>query len=45
MPAVPEDDLFLKKVCSQLHDKFGIEHTTIQIEKNALSNNCEFNKV
>jgi cobalt-zinc-cadmium efflux system protein len=45
MPAVPEDDLFLKKVCSQLHDKFGIEHTTIQIEKNTLSNNCEFNKV
>ena len=45
MPAVPEDDLFLKKVCSQLHDKFGIEHTTIQIEKNALSNNCEFDKV
>jgi cobalt-zinc-cadmium efflux system protein len=45
MPAVPEDDLFLEKVCSQLHDKFGIEHTTIQIEKNALSNNCEFNKV
>ncbi|HSL89093.1 MAG TPA: cation diffusion facilitator family transporter, partial [Ignavibacteriaceae bacterium] len=45
MPAVPEDDLFLKKVCSQLHDKFGIEHTTIQIEMNAHSNNCEFNKV
>ena len=45
MPAVPEDDLFLKKVCSQLHDKFGIEHTTIQIEKNAHSNNCQTNKV
>lgn len=45
MPSVPEDDLFLKKVCSQLYDKFGIEHTTIQIEKNAYSSNCEFNKV
>lgn len=45
MPAVPEDDLFLKKVCSQLHDKFGIEHTTIQIEMNAHSNNCDIGKV
>lgn len=45
MPAVPEDDLFLKKVCSQLHDIFGIEHTTIQIEMNAHSNNCDIGKV
>jgi len=30
-----KDDKFLGKVCNQLHKRFGIEHSTIQIEKNA----------
>lgn len=41
MPQLPEDDFFLRKVCSDLNEKFGIEHSTIQIEKNAQSGNCE----
>lgn len=34
------EDHFLKKICKDLHDKFGIEHPTIQIEKSAQSSNC-----
>lgn len=45
MPQSHNDDLFLKRVCSQLHEKFGIEHSTIQIEKNAQNSNCEIDKV
>jgi len=45
IPDDNKDDFFLKKVCSELHDKFGIEHSTIQIEKSAQSSNCEYDKV
>lgn len=45
LPELPDDDFFLKKICTELHDKFGIEHSTIQIEKNAQAKNCEANKV
>ena len=45
IPNESKDDFFLKKVCSELHDKFGIEHSTIQIEKSAQSSNCEYDKV
>lgn len=40
---VPEqkDNLFLSKISEKLHDKFGIEHTTIQVEKEAQSKNCD----
>ena len=41
MPDEQKDDKFLSKVCKQLHHKFGIEHSTIQIEKNAQSASCE----
>ena len=41
IPTDQKDDKFLGKICSQLHDKFGIEHSTIQIEKNAQSASCE----
>lgn len=40
---IPEDDKgdkFLSEVCTNLHNKFGIEHTTIQIEKSEQSANC-----
>lgn len=45
MPQSYNDDLFLKRICSQLHEKFGIEHSTIQIEKNAQNSNCEIDKI
>lgn len=41
MPGDVEDDKFLSKICRNLHEKFGIEHTTIQIEKHPQSLNCK----
>lgn len=41
IPEEIKNDKFLSKVCGQLHHKFGIEHSTIQIEKNAQSASCE----
>lgn len=35
MPAGSQGDKFLHKVCAELHRQFGIEHATIQIERNA----------
>ncbi len=37
MPAAAGGDEFLQKVCDHLHQNFGIEHSTIQIERNAES--------
>ncbi len=45
MPDEQKDDDFIGKVCKQLHDNFGIEHSTIQIEKKAQSANCESKNV
>lgn len=45
IPDKKTDDEFLKNICKDLHDKFGIEHPTIQIEKFSSSVNCETNKV
>lgn len=45
IPDDQKDDKFLSKVCSRLNDKFGIEHSTIQIEKNAQSASCESENV
>lgn len=45
IPAETKDDYFLKKICGELHSKFGIEHSTIQIEKSAQSANCEHHNV
>lgn len=45
IPEESKDDYFLKKICGQLHSKFGIEHSTIQIEKSAQSSNCEHRNV
>jgi len=45
IPNDNKDDFFLKKVCTDLHHKFGIEHSTIQVEKSAQSSNCEYDKV
>jgi cobalt-zinc-cadmium efflux system protein len=45
MPDEQKDDNFLSKVCNQLHNKYGIEHSTIQIEKSAQSANCHCENV
>ena len=45
IPNETKDDYFLKKICGELHLKFGIEHSTIQIEKSAQSSNCEHRNV
>lgn len=37
MPASAGGDAFLQEVCDHLHQNFGIEHSTIQIERNAES--------
>lgn len=44
MPGEQKNDRFLGNVCSQLHEKFGIGHSTIQIEKDAsrpIGTNCK----
>jgi cobalt-zinc-cadmium efflux system protein len=37
MPTGYPGDAFLREVCEHLHQQFGIEHSTIQIEQNAES--------
>lgn len=41
IPGEIKDNDFISKVCNRLHENFGIEHSTIQIERNAQSTNCE----
>ena len=45
MPEEQKEERFLEKVCLQLYNNFKIEHSTIQIEKNPQSVNCERDKV
>lgn len=45
IPGEQKDDNFLSRVCKKLHDKYGIEHSTIQIEKNAQTASCESENV
>lgn len=45
IPDHRKDDLFLKNLCFELHNRFGIEHSTIQIEENPQTNNCENRKI
>lgn len=40
MPVAAGSDAFLNDLCGQLHDRFGIEHTTIQIESGDLGHPC-----
>ncbi|NEQ18891.1 MAG: cation transporter [Microcoleus sp. SIO2G3] len=40
MPAGYPDDAFLTRISMELHDSFGIEHTTIQIEKGGFLLSC-----
>jgi cobalt-zinc-cadmium efflux system protein len=45
IPGEQKDDKFLSRICGKLHHEFGIEHSTIQIEKNAQSASCESDNV
>ena len=38
------DNTFLIELQQYLHDKFGVDHTTIQIEKENSENNCKLNR-
>jgi cobalt-zinc-cadmium efflux system protein len=40
IPKVSSDDELLNKMVSELHDKFGIEHATIQIERTVSDESC-----
>src|SRR5919202_634646 len=41
MPAGRPDDAFLSRISMELHDNFGIEHTTIQLETGNFLRECE----
>lgn len=45
MPDQNDDPFLLGKICKDLHNKFGIDHPTIQIEKDAQASNCEIDRV
>lgn len=38
--SVPADDQLLLRATEELHDKFGIEHTTLQVEMSDLAHRC-----
>ncbi len=40
MPQAPETDHFLATLRRQLHEEFGIEHATLQVEKGMLTGCC-----
>ncbi len=45
MPDSNPGDYFLKEICGDLHNKFGIGHSTIQVEKDAQGANCSIDNV
>ena len=45
VPENTKDEYFLKNICGDLLSKFGIEHSTIQIEQSPNSSNCEHRNV
>jgi cobalt-zinc-cadmium efflux system protein len=40
MPTASCDDRLLSQICRQLHNEFGIEHTTIQVERGDAAYRC-----
>ncbi len=40
MPDAPADDAMLARVSGELHDRFGIEHTTLQVEHGDPAHPC-----
>lgn len=45
IPDLDPGDYFLKGICGELQMKFGIGHTTIQVEKDAQGANCSLNNI
>jgi len=45
MPDSKPNDYFLKEICGDLQRKFGIGHSTIQVEKDAQGANCSIDNV
>jgi cobalt-zinc-cadmium efflux system protein len=41
MPIGRPDDAFLSRISMELHENFGIEHTTIQVETGNFLRECE----
>jgi len=39
-PVVENEDALLAEACRQLHDRFGIEHATLQVERDARMARC-----
>ena len=39
-PDARNDDELLARICRELHDRFGIEHTTLQLERSPTANVC-----
>ena len=40
-PIIEDEDLFLFQATHELHDRFGIEHVTLQLERNVESPLCQ----
>ena len=40
-PALSDDDLFLRQLCNTLHQRYGIAHATVQIERGHGPHDCE----
>jgi cobalt-zinc-cadmium efflux system protein len=40
MPQAPADDAFLQAATTQLHDRFGIEHVTLQVVREPFTKPC-----
>ena len=40
MPMAAREDSLLSEICTQLHDEFGIEHATIQVERGDPAHPC-----
>ncbi len=45
MPDSNPGDYFLKEICGDLQKNFGIEHSTIQVEKDAQGANCSIDNI
>jgi len=39
-PAIGNEDELLARACRELHDRFGIEHVTLQVERSESAANC-----
>jgi cobalt-zinc-cadmium efflux system protein len=41
MPVEPADDEMLQRISHELHERFGIDHATIQVERGHCETACE----